>query len=125
MQLVELYERVRTRLSAGALDVSPKLLTHTVLESLAERLTPDEAAEIGAELPDELGDILAGASGDGDLQHDEFVEDLAARLDLDDDDAEAGARAVLQSVREAIEPMVSIEQVLETLPSDLAQMMHG
>jgi uncharacterized protein (DUF2267 family) len=125
MQLVELYDRVAARLPAGGLDVSPEELTEAVLHSLAERLKPEEAVEIGAELPDELGDILAKAAGDGDLQHDEFVEDVAARLDLDDDDAEAGARAVLQAVREAIEPMVSIEQVLETLPSDLAQMMHA
>jgi uncharacterized protein (DUF2267 family) len=125
MQLVELYDRVAARLPEGGLEVSPEELTEAVLQSLAERLKPEEAAEIGAELPDALGDILARAAGDGDLQHDEFVEDVAARLDLDDDDAEAGARAVLQAVREAIEPMVSIEQVLETLPSDLAQMMHA
>jgi uncharacterized protein (DUF2267 family) len=124
MDVAELYVRIEGRLPEGGLDVDAEKLAHTVLEALAERLTPDEAAEIGAELPDELGDILAGASGLGELSHDEFIEDLANRLDLDDDDAELGARAVLQTVREALEPMVSIDQVLETLPTDLAQMMH-
>jgi uncharacterized protein (DUF2267 family) len=123
MKVAEVYERVAAR--AGALEISSVELTEAVLQSLAERLTPDEAAELGAELPEELGDILAGASGDGELEHDEFIEDIAARLDLDDDQAEIGARAVLRAVREAIEPVVSIEQVLETLPSDLAQMMHS
>jgi len=125
MHLADLYDRVAARLPEGGLDVKAVDLTHAVLQAVADRLTPDEAAELGAELPHELGDILATASGDGDLRHDEFVEDIAARLDLDDDDAELGARAVLQAVREAIEPMVSIDQVLETLPSDLAQMMHS
>src|SRR4051812_13200820 len=114
MQLAELYDRVAARMPRGGLDVSAVHLVQAVLESLAERLTPEEAAEIGVELPDELGDILATANGDGELEHDEFIEDVAARLDLDDDDAEAGVKAVLKSIREAIEPMVSIEQVLET-----------
>jgi uncharacterized protein (DUF2267 family) len=120
----ELYQRVAERLSAEV-GVEPEALTHAVLMSLAERLTPDEASELGAELPEELGDLLAGAHGDGTLDREEFIEDVAARLDLDDDAAEAGAVAVLQAVREYLEPVVSIEQVLETLPPDLAQLMHG
>jgi uncharacterized protein (DUF2267 family) len=123
MDASDVYERIRARLEPS-IEVGAEELTHAVLMSMAERLTPDEAAELGAELPEELGDILAGASGSGALEHDEFVEDVAARLDLDDEDAELGARAVLQSIREAIEPMVTIDQVLETLPRDLAQMMH-
>ncbi len=68
--------------------------------------------------------MLARAHGDGDLRRDELIEDLASRLDLDDDDAEAGAQAVLAVIREALEPMVEIEQVLELLPPDLAQLMQ-
>lgn len=123
MDVRELYDRVEARLPAG-LDATPEALVHEVLTSLAERLTPDEAAELGAELPDELGDLLAGASGDGRLERDEFIEDLAARLDLDDGDAEAGASAVLVALRELLEPVVAIDQVLEALPPDLAQLMH-
>jgi uncharacterized protein (DUF2267 family) len=125
MQVAELYKRVAARLPDSGPDLPAEEITQAVLESLAERLAPEEAAELGVELPSELGDILAGASGEGQLTHDEFIEDVAARLDLDDDDAEEVARAVLYAIREAIEPMVSIEQVLESLPADLAQMMHG
>jgi uncharacterized protein (DUF2267 family) len=124
MDVTELYERVAARLPDD-FSVAPESLTHAVLTSLAERLTPDEAAELGAELPDELGDVLAGAAGTGELARDEFIEDLAARLDLDDDEAEIGASAVLVSLREYLEPVVAIEQVMETLPPDLAQLMHG
>jgi uncharacterized protein (DUF2267 family) len=124
MEVTELYDRIVARLP-DHFEVDPQTLTHAVLAALADRLSADEAAELGAELPDELGDLLLGAAGDGKLARDEFIEDLASRLDLDDDDAEAGASAVLVSLRELLEPVVSIEQVLETLPPDLAQLMHG
>ncbi len=124
METVEFYQRVEARLPEG-FEQDPEALTHSVLTALADRLTPDEAAELGAELPVELGDLLAAANGDGELERDEFIEDIAARLDLDDDDAERGASAVLVALREMLEPVLSIEQVLETLPPDLAQLMHG
>jgi uncharacterized protein (DUF2267 family) len=124
MEASELYRSVVARLP-DQFEIDPETLTHAILTALAERLSPDEAAELGAELPDELGDLLLTAGGRGGLTRDEFIEDLAARLDLDDDDAEIGASAVLVSLRELLEPVVSIEQVLETLPPDLAQLMHG
>jgi uncharacterized protein (DUF2267 family) len=124
MDVAELYDRVAARLP-DEFTVTPEALTMTVLSALADRLSPEEAAELGAELPVELGDLLAGASGDGTLERDEFIESLAAQLDIDDDEAEAGASAVLIGVREYLEPMVSIDQVLALLPRDLAQMMHA
>jgi uncharacterized protein (DUF2267 family) len=120
MELARLYARVGEKLDD---EIEPTTLVHAVLVELAERLTPEEAAELGAELPDELGDVLAKASGDGTLVREEFIEALAARLDLDDDQAEIGAHAVLSTLREFLEPVLSMDQVLETLPPDLAQMM--
>jgi uncharacterized protein (DUF2267 family) len=124
MEVTELYDRIVARLP-DHFDVAPETLTHAVLAALADRLSPEEASELGAELPDELGDLLLAAGGDGKLTRDEFIEDLASRLDLDDDDAELGASAVLVSLRELLEPVLSMDQVLETLPPDLAQLMHG
>ena len=123
MTAAELYRRVEARLPA-AIEIDGKTITHEVLMALAERLKPDEAAELGAELPDELGDLLAAAHGDRELTRDELIEDIASRLDLDDDDAELGAQAVLGAIREALEPMVAIDQVLESLPADLASLMQ-
>jgi uncharacterized protein (DUF2267 family) len=123
MTAADLYRRVEARLP-DAIEVDGKTITHEVLLALAERLKPDEAVELGAELPDELGDVLAQAHGDGKLTRDELIEDIAARLDLDDDDAELGAQAVLGVIREALEPVVEIEQVLESLPADLASLMQ-
>ncbi|HEY1586983.1 MAG TPA: DUF2267 domain-containing protein [Polyangia bacterium] len=123
MTAADLYRRVEARLP-DAIEVDGKTITHEVLAALAERLKPDEAVELGAELPDELGDVLAQAHGDGNLTRDELIEDIASRLDLDDDDAELGAQAVLGVIREALEPVVEIEQVLESLPADLASLMQ-
>lgn len=122
MTASDFYAHVSARLP-DTVEVEPDRATHEVLAALAERLTPDEAAELGAELPDELGDVLAAADGDGRLERDELIEDLAGRLDLDDDDAEAAAIAVLGALREYLEPIVAIDQVLESLPPDLAQLM--
>jgi len=119
----DLYHRVEARLP-DAIEVDGKTITHEVLAALAERLKPDEAVELGAELPDELGDVLAEAHGDGNLTREELIENIASRLDLDDDDAELGAQAVLSVIREALEPVVEIEQVLESLPADLASLMQ-
>ena len=122
MDTAELYAKVEARLPDGV-TTNGATVVHAVLTALAERLTPDEAVELGAELPEELGDVLAAAHGDGKLERDELLETLAARLDLDDEEAELAATAVLSVVREALEPMVAIEQVLESLPPDLAQLM--
>jgi uncharacterized protein (DUF2267 family) len=122
MNLAELYDRVAHQLPED-FDVPVELLIRGVLAEIAERLRPEEAAELGAELPEELGDILAQARGDGHLERDEFLESLAARLDVDDHEAELGAHVVLASVRELLEPILAMDEVLEALPPDLAQMM--
>jgi len=121
MEATDFYARVHARLPD--VDLEPERVTHEVFAALADRLSPDEAAELGAELPEVLGDQLAHAHGDGTLDRDDFFEDLASRLDLDDSDAELAASAVLGTLREAIEPTVAIDQVLEALPPDLAQLM--
>src|SRR5262249_17518672 len=119
----EFYRRVEARLPE-TIEVDGRTIVHELLTALADRLKPDEAAQLGTQRPDELGDILAHAHGDGTLTRDDLIEELASRLDLDDDDAETGAIVVLSAVREAIEPSVEIEQVLESLPPDLAQLMQ-
>ena len=123
MTLDDFYRRVGARLP-DTIEADGRTITHELFAALAARLTPDAAVELGAELPDELGDELAHAHGDGNLSRDDLIEELASRLDLDDDDAETAAIVVLSVVREAIEPIVEIDQVLESLPPDLAQLMQ-
>ena len=124
MTAEDLYARVEAHAPATCAKHSKKLV-HAVLSELAERLTPEEAAELGAELPEALGDLLAAANGNGELERDQFIETIASRLDLDDDEAEDCTIAVLVALREVLEPVVAVEQVLATLPPDLAQMMSN
>src|ERR1700746_1780804 len=91
MTAADLYRRVEARTPAS-IEIEAETQVHEVLAALAERLKPDEAAEIAAELPEELGDLLAHAQGERELSRDELIEDIAARLDLDDDDAEIVAQ---------------------------------
>jgi uncharacterized protein (DUF2267 family) len=123
MDAAEIYAHVEARLPE-TVDMRGERLTHEVLAELAEHLLPDEAAELGAELPEELGDLLAHASGRHPLERDHLIEAVATRLDLDDDDAETATMIVLSTIREALEPHVAIDQVLESLPRDLAQLMQ-
>jgi uncharacterized protein (DUF2267 family) len=124
MELDEFYGGIEDRLG-GALEIEPDEAAHAVLVAMAGRLTAEEAAELGAELPDALGDLLGAATGERPFDRDEFIEDVAARLDLDDVDAERVALAVLATLRSALEPALPVEQVIEGLPSDLAQLMRG
>ncbi len=123
MSASRFYTAVKAGLAKEGVEVNARELTEAVLAGLAERLSSDEAAELGAELPEELGDILARASGDGRLDRDGFIEYVASRLDLDDESAERATAAVLHAMREELEPFLDIDQMLEILPADLAQLL--
>jgi uncharacterized protein (DUF2267 family) len=97
---------------------------HAVVAALVSRLTRDQAEELRAALPSPLGRALSGARGEQPFDRDALIEEVAARLDLDDLDGERVAHAVLAAIRSALEPGTEREQVLEALPSDLAQLMQ-
>lgn len=124
MDLDDFHKQIDRRL-AGSIDIEPADAAHAVLTALARRLTAEEATELASELPEELGDVLAEASGELEFARDEFIEDVASRLDLDDVDAEQVAIVTLGVVRSAIEQRATVEQVIESLPTDLAQLMHA
>lgn len=124
MELEEFYESVERCLGEGV-DVDADEAARAVLAALATRLDHDDAVELGAQLPDALGDVLATAAGGQRFDRDELIEDVAARLDLDDVDAERVALAVLGAVRAALETQVAVEQVIEALPAELAKLIHA
>src|SRR5438132_4937168 len=87
MELEEFHDLIDGRIG-GIIEIDPEDAAHAVLTALAARLTHEEAVELAGELPDALGDILSEAAGERRFERDEFIEDVAARLDLDDVDAE-------------------------------------
>ena len=122
MELADFYEQVTTRDCCD--DVTTEHAVHAVLAALALRLDPDEAAGIRRALPKELRTLLQDADAFHPFDQDEFIEDVASRLDIDDEDAERVTLSVLGAVRDAIRPRRTRQQVIEALPSDLAHLMH-
>ena len=100
-------------------------ITHELFHALAARLKPDEAVELGAELPDELGDLLAPRARQRRALGATSSSRIWPRASTSTTTTpRPPPSSVLSVVREAIEPTVEIEQVLETLPPDLAQLMQ-
>jgi uncharacterized protein (DUF2267 family) len=78
-------------------------ISRAVLQTLAERVTANEADDLAAQLPDQLGGYLAaptdgGATG-GMVT---FLHRVAERAGVDPAMAEVGTLAVLATLREAV-----------------------
>ncbi len=92
--------------------------TRATLETLAERIPADEAADLGAQLPEEIGRFLKGSSPKGErFDSDEFIERVAKRANVDVPTATFQVRAVLDVVQEAASEG-QIAQVRDALPED-------
>ena len=79
-------------------------IARATLQTLAERVTGTEAADLAAQLPDELSGYLAAPVGGarpagGAVQ---FLRRVADRAAVDPAVAEVGVRAVLSTLREAV-----------------------
>jgi uncharacterized protein (DUF2267 family) len=106
-----------------------KLLSD-VLAVLAGRLGPRGAGALAAELPSSLAKVvrahashaeLNDASG-GEEAGDRFLEELATRRDIDDDEAEELARACLTALRSFLDERTRASEILEAMPSDLERL---
>ncbi|QLQ40417.2 DUF2267 domain-containing protein [Micromonospora robiginosa] len=78
-------------------------ISRAVLQTLAERITADESADLAAQLPDDVGGYLsapdrAGVTGAAV----DFLYRVAERAAVDPAVAEVGARAVLATLRETV-----------------------
>ena len=124
MEIEQFHSYITDRIG-DSLEIDAEAAAHAVLGALSKRLTAEEASELAPELPEGLGELIADASGQHEFDRDGFIEDVAARLDLDDVDAERVALSVLAAVRAALDPSPTVEQVIEALPTDLAQLMHA
>lgn len=99
-------------------DTDPRTATNAVLETLAERVTGGEAVDLATYLPRELRDPLLDADEDAETFDPEtFLERVADRADVDDDEARAVARAATATVGETA-PAVELENVRSQLPPE-------
>lgn len=101
-------------------------VTFTVLPLLGQRLNPDAAADLAAQLPVGIAEaVVAQGIGVvptaprprafGDIDVDEFLRRIAMELSTTTDTACWAAHAVLATVREAIPPH-ALDHVLSRLP---------
>lgn len=100
--------------------------TRATLETLAERLGPDEARHLAAQLPHEIQLFLAdaGMAMPERFSSDEFLLRVCAREGIDLPESTHHARAVIDVLTEAVSPG-DIVEVLERLPDDYRRLFAG
>ncbi|GHJ16278.1 MULTISPECIES: DUF2267 domain-containing protein [unclassified Micromonospora] len=77
-------------------------ISRAVLQTLAERITADESADLAAQLPDDVGGYLATAGPPATGAAVDFLYRVADRAAVDPALAEVGTRAVLATLRETV-----------------------
>jgi uncharacterized protein (DUF2267 family) len=106
-----------------------KLLSD-VLAVLAAHLGPKGAKALADEMPKKLAQVVRvhaphGEPPDatGEIETGErFLEELATRRDIDDDEAEGLARAALTAIRSFLDERTRASEILEAMPSDLERL---
>jgi uncharacterized protein (DUF2267 family) len=101
MRYVEFVEAVqgRTKASLGQADA----LTQATLQSLAGRITGDEARELAAQLPKELREFLNRTGEEAEtFDLDEFVRRVSQYAGVDRELARKGVQAVFQTLHAAV-----------------------
>lgn len=114
------YEQFIERVAARAMVPQDEaaILTYATLETLAERITGGEAADVGAQLPGMLQEPLSRTSEPAErFSYDEFVDRVAVRAGVDIALAADGVHAVFATLREAVTGG-EFEDVMSQLPRD-------
>ncbi|MGR6319508.1 DUF2267 domain-containing protein [Micromonospora soli] len=119
MKYEEFVARVRER---GEYDSAAEAqqVIGIVVTALAERLAPEEARQLGAQLPAQLGDVLRTAVGGG-LREGvtEFLHRVGEGTGATERTAEWDASAVLTTIADAVSGG-ELNDVLTQLPSGYA-----
>ena len=119
----EIVKRIAERAEIDRSDA--RSAAETTLAVLAERLDAGEAADLAAQLPEELAWALRSTSREpGSFAKDEFVRRVAERESIAPNDADKRVRAVLSVLQDAVAAGV-LEHVLSQLPTDYLELMGG
>lgn len=73
-----------------------------VLETLSERLSPDEAEEIAGELPNELAGVLETEDAGEEFGPDEFIARVEKRAGVDEEFATLATRATTHALEDSV-----------------------
>lgn len=97
----------------------------STLAVLAERLDAGEAADLVAQLPEDLASALRNASRDPQpFDAAEFVRRVAKRESIAPNDADKRVRAVFSALQDAVSAGV-LEHLLSQLSTDYIELMGG
>ena len=94
------------------------------LETLAERIAGQEAEDLAAQLPREVGKFLRGVEKAERFAVDRFFERVAAKESTDVPDAVHHARAVMAVVQEAV-TTGEVEDIRAQLPDDYTPLFEA
>lgn len=121
MEHEEFIEQVRDRLGASR-EVAERAARAT-LETLGQRLPAGEAEDLAAQLPPPLSTFLEQtASQDDEFPVDEFYLRVSELGEIDPDDAEGLAKAVLAVLDEAVSAG-QVTDLIAALPTDYGDLL--
>ncbi|MGN9810209.1 DUF2267 domain-containing protein [Micromonospora sp. BQ11] len=111
------FDKVAAR--AGVAPDTAQALTEATLRTLSERISGAEAAALADHLAYELRDsVLAGADEPEAFGYDEFLRRVGERAAVEDDVAERGVRAVLQTLHRPVGHH-EFEDAMAQLPKEI------
>ncbi len=116
MKYNEFVGHVQNRARMGTQGEAVRAI-HATLETLGERLVPDAADNLAAQLPQEIGHYLRLPQTTDRFDLDEFFERVAQREKVDMPDATFHARAVVSVLSDAVTEN-QIEKVRAQLPAE-------
>lgn len=126
MKYDEFVGRVQSRARLGTQGNTVRAIRAT-LEVLGQRLFGNEAQDLAAQLPHEIGIYLEHNGQDGDQEAfgiREFYERVSQREGVDLPDAVYHARCVVSVVKEAVSPG-EIEDVRSQLPAEYNELFEA
>jgi uncharacterized protein (DUF2267 family) len=115
MKYDEFVKHVRERVDIEDRDEAERTVV-TVVQALVDRLTPDEAEDLLSQLPGPLKESVTVTPEVVRMSADQFIELLADDLQISPEEARTRARAVLETIREAVTPG-EFHDILVQLPS--------
>ncbi len=98
-------------------------IIHATLQTLGERLYGDEANNLAAQLPQEIGAYLRAAEIRESMTLHEFYQRVALREGTEYPDAVYHARSVISVLLDAVSPG-EIRDVRAQLPAEYSQLFH-
>ena len=105
MKYDEFIKHVQTIAQLDSKQAAQKA-TSATLETLKERIVGDEASQLAAQLPKELGQYLYGREGEngGTFGVNEFIERVSQKAGVDTDTAITHVKAVFAVLKDAVSP---------------------